>query len=153
MLDWHKMNIETIIGGKTADNVSYLKLFLIDYKNEFHVENVNASCQKCLIGYHSEFIKKYRTMENTSKYKLLPKREGLQLEFGSSIFVSNRNLTDEYAEILIARFKAVKADFKLSDLFEIYPEPTKKEIVTEEVKEESSEIPVNETTSKRKKRK
>jgi len=132
-MQWHTMKIETIIGGKTADNISYLKLFLIDYKNEFHVENVNASCQKCISSYHTEFIKKYSKMENVSKYKLLPKREGLQLEFGSSIFVSNRNLTDEYAETLTARFKEVKKDFKMSDLFEIYPETTvKKEIITEE---------------------
>lgn len=149
-MQWHTMKLETIIGGKTADNISYLKLFLIDYKNEFHVQNVNASCKKCINSYHTEFIKKYNKMENVSKYKLLPKREGLQLEFGSSIFVSNRNLTDEYAEILIARYKAVKKDFKLSDLFEVYPEPTQeKEIVTEET---SEEIPVT-TTNKRKKRK
>lgn len=144
------MKIETIIGGKTADNISYLKLFLIDYKNEFHVENVNASCQKCINSYHTEFIKKFTKMENISKYKLLPKREGLQLEFGSSIFVSNRNLTDEYAEILIARYKAIKADFKMSDLFEIYPEPTvKKEIVTEET---ILDVPVT-PTKKQKRRK
>lgn len=149
-MQWHTMKLETIIGGKTADNISYLKLFLIDYKNEFHVENVNAACQKCINSYHTEFIKKYTKMENVSKYKLLPKREGLQLEFGSSIFVSNRNLTDEYAETLIARFKAVKKDFKMSDLFEIYPEPTvKKEITTEEAEKDVPVIP----TKKQKRRK
>ena len=86
---WHEMNVELIIGGKTADNVPYLKLFLIDYKTEFSIETVNASCQKCIVAYHREFIKKYSTMENTSNYQLHKKREGLQLEFGGSLFITN----------------------------------------------------------------
>lgn len=118
---WYEMSVELIIGGKTSDNIPYLKLFLLDYKQEFSVETVNASCQKCIVNYHKDFIKKFRTMENTSKYLLHKKREGLQLEFGGSIFVTNENITDRYAEKLVKRFKAINPGFKMDDLFEIYP--------------------------------
>lgn len=118
---WHEMSVELIIGGKTSDNVPYLKLFLLDYKQEFSVETVNASCQKCIVQYHKDFIKKFRPMENTSKYKLLAKREGIQLEFGGSIFVTNENITDRYAEKLVKRFKELNPNFKMEDLFEVYP--------------------------------
>ena len=46
---WHEMNVELIIGGKSADNVPFLKLFLIDYKREFSIETVNAACPKCIV--------------------------------------------------------------------------------------------------------
>lgn len=118
---WHEMNVELIIGGKTSDNVSLLKLFLIDYKREFFVETVNAACQKCIVAYHREFIKKYRKMENQSQYLLHKKREGLQLEFGGSLLITNENITDRYAEKLVKRFKELNKDFKLEDLFEKYP--------------------------------
>lgn len=73
------MNVELIIGGKSADNVPFLKLFLIDYKREFSIETVNAACQKCIVAYHREFIKKYSTMENTSNYQLHKKEKGYNL--------------------------------------------------------------------------
>jgi hypothetical protein len=139
---WHKMNVETIIGGKTSDNVSLLKLFLIDYKSEFFVETVNAACPKCIVSYHNEFIKKYNKMENKSQYLLHKKREGLQLEFGGSLLITNQNITDNYAEKLIKRFKALNKDFILDDLFEVYP--TEK-IKTTEVKE-TTNIKTKKTT-------
>ncbi len=120
-LQWHKMKVEEIIGGVTADNTPYLKLFLLDYKQEFSVETLNAACPKCIVNYHKDFIQKFRTMENTSKYKLLAKREGIQLEFGGSIFVTNENITDRYAEKLVKRFKELNPNFKMEDLFEVYP--------------------------------
>lgn len=122
---WHEMNVELIIGGKSADNVPFLKLFLLDYKQEFSVETVNASCQKCIVQYHKDFINKFRKMENTSKYLLHKKREGLQLEFGGSIFITNENITDRYAEKLVKRFKEMNKDFKMEDLFEKYPTEVK----------------------------
>ena len=118
---WHEMSLELIIGGKSSDNVPYLKLFLLDYKQEFSVDTVNASCQKCLYAYHKEFINKQKKMANTSKYQLHKKREGIQLEFGGSIFVTNENITDRYAEKLTKRFKEINKDFKMDDLFEVYP--------------------------------
>lgn len=116
-----------IIGGKTPDNVPYLQLFLIDYKKEFNVEVVNAACQKCIYSYHNDFIKKHTTMSTNSKYKLLAKREGLQLDFGSSHFITNANITDSIAEKLVKKFKALNSDFKMEDLFETYPTEAPKE--------------------------
>ncbi len=132
---WHEINVETIIGGKTSDNVSLLQLFLIDYKTEFSVETVNAACPKCIVSYHREFITKYRKMENQSQYTLHKKREGLQLEFGGSLLITNQNITDNYAEKLIKRFKELNKDFKIDDLFEIYPTEVKEVKEDTEVKE------------------
>lgn len=125
--EWHKINIGLIIGGIAPDGFPYLKYFLIDYKQEFSVEKVNPNCQKCLVDYHNQFIKKYGDMENTSNYRLHKKREGLQLAFGSSIFVNNKNITDDYAEKLIQKFSSLNPDFKLDDLFDKFPDQ-KKEI-------------------------
>lgn len=141
---WHTLDIGTIISGTSADNVPYLKLFLIDYKREFNVEVVNAACQKCINQYHKDFIKKYSPMESTSQYKLLSKREGIPLEFGSNIFVTNKNITDKYAEKLIKRFKDAKPDFRMEDLFESFP----KEQPKAEPAQESA--PKKERTKKRK---
>lgn len=129
--EWHKIDIGQIIGGVAPDGSPYLKHFLIDYKKEFSVQVVNASCHKCINEYRHEFVKKYGDMENNSQYRLHKKREGLQLEFGSSIFVTNKNITDDYAEKLIKRFSDIKPDFELSYLFSQFPE-TKIEIVETE---------------------
>ncbi len=133
-MDWQSMKLETIISGKDANDCSFLQQFLIDYKKEFSVEIVNPSCQTCLKEYHNEFVKKFRKMENNSKYELLKKREGLQLEFGSNIFVTNENLTDEYARILIDRYSELNENFKLEDLFSKYPNIDKMGVVSENVK-------------------
>jgi hypothetical protein len=72
-------------------------------------------------------------MENVSKYRLHKKREGIQLEFGGALLVNNENITDDYAKKLIARFKEIDPNFKLEDLFEVYPkatpEPTEEPII------------------------
>ena len=120
-LKWHEMSLDMIIGGKTSDNIPYLQLFLQDYKKEFNVEVVNAACQKCIYTYHNDFIKKYNPMETNSKYKLLAKREGLQLDFGSSHFITNANITDSVAKQLVKKFKELNPAFKMEDLFEVYP--------------------------------
>lgn len=133
--EWHKIDIGQIIGGVAPDGSPYLKHFLIDYKKEFSVQVVNASCHKCINEYRHEFVKKYGDMENTSQYRLHKKREGLQLEFGSSIFVTNKNITDDYAEKLIKRFSDIKPDFELSYLFSQFPE-TKIEIAETETTQE-----------------
>ena len=136
MHNWNEYSTELIIGGKTADNVPYLKLFLLDYKKEFNIEVVNAACQKCIYQYHKDFIKKTSKMENTSNYQLHKKREGLQLEFGGSIFVTNENITDRYAEKLIKRFKEINPNFKMEDLFEVYPTNITTEVVEEAPKKQ-----------------
>ena len=91
-------------------------------------------------------------MENKSQYRLHPKREGLQLEFGSSIFVNNKNITDDYAEKLIEKYSKLREDFTLDYLFSHYPKETKKEVVAEvETTETIAETPI--VKKPRKKRK
>ena len=86
-------------------------------------------------------------MENKSQYRLHPKREGLQLGFGSSIFVNNKNITDDYAEKLIKKYSKLRPDFALEYLFSHYP----KEVAKTEVKDEILEP--TEVKKPRKKRK
>ena len=122
------MKLDIIISGKTANDVSFLKLFLIDYKKEFNVETVNPSCETCLKSYHNDFIKKYQKMENTSNYELHKKRENLILKFGSNIRVNNSNITDKYAKQLIENYKN-NPNFTMDYLFSKYP---KEETQTEQ---------------------
>ena len=128
-MKWSEMQFSAILGGVSPEGVKYLKLFLQDVVNILHIKQPNASCNKCLLDYHNQFIalEKPKIMTE-SKYKLLAKREGVQLEFGSQIHVTNENLTDDYAKILIKSFKELNKDFKMEDLFEVYPIKEEKEI-------------------------
>lgn len=44
-----------------------------------------------------------KSNENSGGFKLHPKYEGMPLEFGSPIMVTNANITPEYAKIILAR--------------------------------------------------
>lgn len=97
---WENESIENIIGGKTSDGVSLLKLFLTDYSNKFNQSNLCATCSNLIAEYHRNWINNLKEMENTSKYRLHLAYEGIPLEFGSSIYVNNANITDEYGAII-----------------------------------------------------
>lgn len=124
---WEDYSLESIIGGKSSDGVSFLKLFLIDYSKLFHTTTLNAGCQKCIKDYLTNYKNKINKMENpnTSQYRLKQKYNNIPLEFGSNIFVNNNNITDEYAQTLLMRYSAEK-------IFDVYP--------TIEVVEETNEI-------------
>ena len=135
--NWLDYKIESIVGGKSSDGASLLGLFLKDYSREFNITTLNASCKKCLNGYLQNYKSKFRKMDSNCKYILHKKREGLQLGFGSNIFVNNNNITDEYANKLIRKFKTVKGDgFCMDYLFSKYPKEEIKEVevVSEEIK-------------------
>lgn len=117
---WENLRVSTIISGKTADGTSLLKLFLIDYTKLFKVK-VNPSCPKCINNYHTNYKLKLHEMDNNCDYKLKKMYAGIPLQFGSSTFLTNTNLTNELAEILIANRKSKKPNFKASDIFEKYP--------------------------------
>jgi hypothetical protein len=74
--------------------------FLKDYSETFNENNLNPSCDKCLERYFNNF-KNLNKMENTCKYKLHEKYNGIQLDFGSNVFVTNDNITDKLALQLI----------------------------------------------------
>lgn len=146
--NWENMNIEQIIGGKTADNTRYLQLFLKDYSKEFNITTLNAGCNKCIKDYLRKYKSKFNNMDNNSNYVLHKKREGIQLGFGSSVFVNNDNITDKYAEQLIKRYKKSHESkgevFELSYLFCKFPK--------EEIKPvETTQVPKKKRTRKNKK--
>ena len=60
-------------------------------------------------------------MENDCEYRLHKKREGIPLAFGSNIRVTNRNITNDYAEVLIKKYKEISKEFQLSDIFSKFP--------------------------------
>lgn len=128
-LNWLDFNIDGIIGGKTSDGVRYLELFLKDYKKEFNNTTLNANCRKCLNDYLRKYKDKYNIMDSKCDYILHKKREGIQLGFGSSVFVNNNNITNEYAKKLVSKFKKVQGDsFEMSFLFSKYPKEVIKKV-------------------------
>lgn len=141
-MNWVDYTLSNIVGGVSPDGTKLLVLFLKDVQNILNIKTPNVSCNKCLQDYYNQLTKhqtKSQRMEQ-SKYKLLVKREGIQLEFGSQIHVTNDNITDKYAETLIKRFKALNKEFKLTDLFEVYP---KEEVVKEDKKDDKSNVSRN----------
>ena len=138
-LNWLNIGIDSILTNSNSEGVRYLQLFLKDYTN-LTGEFVNAGCNKCIAKYYNNYINQIFDMENDSKYRLHKKREGIPLSFGSNVRVTNRNITDSYAETLIKRYSEINKDFKASDLFSEFP------------KEEPKEIEVTETTKPKRKR-
>jgi hypothetical protein len=144
---WEEYSLESIIGGKSSDGVSFLKLFLIDYSKLFHTTTLNAGCQKCIKDYLTNYKNKINKMENpnTSQYRLKQKYNNIPLEFGSNIFVNNNNITDEYAEKLLERYSVEK-------IFDVYPQPTEnivEETTTQETTEATTENVENSKQEKR----
>lgn len=120
------MSIEQIIGGSTADGQRYLELFLKDYTKLFSTK-VNPSCKNCLKNYLQNYKSKLLNMENNCKYRLKKKYNGIQTKFGSGIFVTNDNITDELGKELFKNHKNPE------QLFERYPKE-QIEVKAEEVK-------------------
>ena len=119
-LNWIEIGIDSILTNKNSEGVKYLQLFLQDYTT-LTGEHVNAGCNKCIAKYYTNYVNLVSDMENDCKYRLHKKREGLPLAFGSNIRVTNRNITDAYANKLIKRYQDINKDFKVSDLFAKFP--------------------------------
>lgn len=121
---WENYSIENIIGGKTADNISYLKLFLTDYSKLFSTK-VNPGCKNCLQSYLQKYKSKIYEMQNDCEYRLQARYNGIPLKFGSSTFINNSNITNEFAEKLMERYtklyEAKGEVFNPSTIFEKYP--------------------------------
>lgn len=117
MTDWTQIDKVVIFEGNDENGNRYLNQFLKDYAEIFGSKNINAGCSRCLNDYWERFTKHFSTMSKVknSGYKLKPKFEGIALEFGSQIHVTNANLSDEYAEKLIKNHKIGE------QLFEEFP--------------------------------
>lgn len=143
--NWIELDTKDIVSKVTTDGVKYLELFLQDYTKAFN-KKVNAGCGKCIAEYLKEYKQKYRIMENKSNFRLHKKREGIQLEFGSGIHVTNSNITDEYAMKLLKRYYTVHGESAVEILFDIYPDniqfeatESQAETTTEDITEESDD--------------
>ena len=102
MPDFTTMDIATLTRSVTGGGVRYLQLFLQEYTALFP-GTVNPSCPKCLAQYLTRYQKHYYAMANTCQYRLHARYENIPLEFGSPILVNNANITDAYAQKLLAR--------------------------------------------------
>jgi hypothetical protein len=113
-MHWLQYSKETILNGKDEDGFSLLGFFLKDYEKEFSTK-ANAGCNKCLNNYIDEYFNKFLMMEkekeNKCDYLLFEKYEGISLEFGSAIHVTNLNITNEYALKLLERFHPTEKYF------------------------------------------
>lgn len=154
VIDFENLDTNAVLRSVTSDGVRYLELFLKEYSRTTGTpENkLNAGCTNCI----SEYLKNYKLirgkMAETKNYRLKTKYNGIALKFGSHIFVTNENINDEYAKILLERFKA-------EDIFEVYPkeeitvqDTENPQTVTEEVTEKTVEEKSKKSTSKRSKK-
>lgn len=103
MIDWLVIDKVTIFKGEDESGNRYLNQFLADYKRIFNPDMINAGCQRCLEDYYTNFIKFLQMGNSTEKKEYVLKKmyNGIPLEFGSAILVTNANITKEYAEKLI----------------------------------------------------
>lgn len=106
-MNWSTKSLEEITVGKNTDGSSMLESFLQDYSKEFNDKSLQPSCPSCLRKYYNNYKRKFNTMKSTSNYQLEAKYEAIPLKVGSPIYLTNQNLTDEYAEQLIARYVKV----------------------------------------------
>lgn len=95
------MDIATVTRSVSGSGERYLELFLKEYTSIFK-EKVNPSCPKCLTEYLTRYKNHYNAMTNTCSYRLHAKYENIPLEFGSPILVNNANITNDYAQKLLA---------------------------------------------------
>jgi len=116
-MDFSSMDIATVTRSITGSGERYLELFLKEYTSIFK-EKVNPSCPKCLTEYLNRYKNHFKAMANTCNYRLHAKYENIPLEFGSPILVNNGNITDEYAQKLLAHNNGQR-------YFSQIPEPTK----------------------------
>ena len=100
MMNWLGLDKETIFKDNDADGNRYLNQFLRDYERIFNITDLE--------------------MGNTTEpkeYQLKPKYNGIPLKFGSSVMVTNTNITKEYAKFLI------KNHPRGEGLFNVLPKP------------------------------
>lgn len=119
MRDWLKIDKDTIFKGNDENGNRYLSQFLSDYKKIFSPADINAGCERCLNDYYQKLIKHLPTMGKDKKkkeYVLKLKYNGIPLEFGSPVLVTNANVNEEYAR------KLIKSHPRGKDLFDVLPD-------------------------------
>lgn len=126
------MNFLEVDSQALAGNLSLLELFFQEYTRVFD-EVVNPSCGNCVNSYLDKYKNHLRKMANDCKFKLHAKYEGIPLEFGSDILVTNANITEEYAKKLLKHvngeryFEAIPKDYKAEKVSEVVEEDAETE--------------------------
>ncbi len=126
-MSWKGYSLKQIVSGKSANGSLLLEGFLKDYSKLAGVKlsNLQPSCPKCLNTYFNEYTLKNKIMNSNCDYKLHKKYNGIPLDFGSQVLVTNANITNEYAETLISRYlniyKNKNEEFDVSLFFEKFP--------------------------------
>lgn len=84
--------------------------------NDYQAATGHRICPSCG-GFREKYETfKTKTMSTTSKYRIKPMYNGIQLEFGSSVHVFNQTITDAQAEALLKKHPLGKG------LFEVLPD-------------------------------
>ena len=112
---WSKYQAAEVRTGTDQNGNRLLVSFARDYKEVFGVDicpNCNGFNQKFI-----NFLNKTKPMSEKKKsgYVLKKTYQNIPLEFGSSVFVNNENMTDEYGA------KLLKSHPKGEGLFDILP--------------------------------
>lgn len=119
MRDWSIYNADTVLNGKDKDGNRLVLEFSKDFRERMGY-NLDISCPKCFRNDFDKFLNKNNmSTKNKSSFKLKPMYNGIALGFGSKVFLSDDNITDELAE------KFVKEHPKGLGLFSEYPQPKK----------------------------
>jgi len=117
-IDWLGYTLDGIIGGKNADGVRLLELFLNDYKAKFNVTTVCGTCPNKLKEYYQKLTQSKKSNLMESQFRLKAKYQNIPLRHtgeGYNVNVNNANLTDEKAIVLLERYPVEK-------VFDIYPD-------------------------------
>jgi len=100
---WLKYKAEEVLTDKDKNGNRLISSFASDYKRVFN-QDVCPSCKDFKIKFQ-KFIKQIQIMKNQDKknsgFVLKKMYQNIPLGFGSSVYVNNDNMTDEYgAELL-----------------------------------------------------
>lgn len=122
--DWTKYDEQTIWNDKKKGGL--LVTFLTEYREEYNLKTISASCGKCFLTYYQNYLNSIPMAEVKKvkcDYQLHKKYENITLKFGGKR-VRNRDLTNEIAIELIEKHPHGEKLFSV-----IAKKPTKKVVV------------------------
>jgi len=113
-VDWTKYKAEEIRSGTDQNGNRLFPQFAQDYHSVFQTD-VCPNCKDFPVKVQN-FLIKIKMSKEESNFKLKEKYDGLPLEFGSQVYVSNASITNENA------LKLLKTHPKGKDLFQTLPD-------------------------------
>lgn len=115
MIDWSKYKAEEVKNGNDENGNRLFSLFVQDYIKIFKTD-VCPNCNDFPVKFQN-FINKVKEMENKNpcEFQLKKKYEGIPTSFGSQVYVTNENVSDELAIELLKNHPLGK------ELFETLP--------------------------------